>query len=135
MSVVENARLIERRLEALRARRDRLPRTRALPPWAAEALLHAGMARHEIESFDAATAPFADPAAAERARLDDAIETLEGDLMLRGDDTLANLKALAELALARLRRASPSEPRALELVERVADGLQRLGTEPVRQAG
>ncbi len=149
MAIVENVRLIERRLAMLRAERDQLAHATQpdaiLPPWAADALLHAGLTRHEIAAFNAAATSSEDALYAERSRLDDIIETLEQELAMRGDDTLETLQGLSELALARLERTLPvdpndvfydaSNPGILSLLERVVNGLRRMNAEPIRQVG
>lgn len=149
MAIVEHVRLIERRLASLRAERDRLssPRgsTAQLPAWAADALVHAGMTRDEIERFDAEPAVDSEDADAQRERLDDAIEALENELIMRSDHSLETLQGLAEIALGRLRRALPANPddlffdagnaQTLRIVECLADGLTRLNEQPVRNVG
>lgn len=149
MAIVEHVRLIERRLASLRAERDRLnaPRgsTAQLPTWAADALVHAGMTRDEIARFDTEPTVALEDIDAQRERLDDTIEALENELVMRSDHSLESLQGLAEIALGRLRHAIPSDPndlffdagdaQTLRLVERLADGLARLNEPAVRNVG
>ena len=147
MAIVESVRLIERRLAMLRAERDQLAHgasaNAALPPWAVEALVHAGLTSDEIRTFNAAATPAEDSLSAERVRLDDIIQTLEDQLVHRGDESLETLQGLAELALTRLQRILPVDPNdafydalnpsVLALLERVVHGLSRINAEPIRQ--
>jgi histidinol-phosphate/aromatic aminotransferase/cobyric acid decarboxylase-like protein len=151
MVVIADTRLIERRLQTLRARRDQLtaPRgsRRPLPDWAAETLMALGMTRAEIAADEAALAlePSPDERERELAETEAAIEALEEELLLQGDGSAAALHALAELALARLKRSTTVDPknvfydageaRAVALFEQVVSGLDRLRRTDWRRTG
>lgn len=149
MVVIADTRLLERRLETVRARRD--PREAApgagapLPDWAADALVALGMTRAEIAAAEAARE--AELARRERADADAdaAIDALEEELLGREDRSPATLHALGELALARLKRSAPTDPqdvfydageaKAVALFEHVVAGLGRLRDEGWRRTG
>jgi hypothetical protein len=151
MVVIADARLLERRLETLRARREELKAAEGarapIAGWAADALLALGMTRAEIAAADAEAA--AAPAPWEREReladTDSAIDALEDELLTASDGSPGALHALAEIALARLRRSVPTDPgdvfydvgevRALHLFEHVVDGLARLRETDLRRTG
>jgi hypothetical protein len=151
MAVIADARLIERRLETLRARRTELARPRGvrapLPDWAADTLQALGMTRAEIATLDAEAAaePGPDEQEAELRDTDEAIDALEQELLARRDDSPQALHALAEVALARLKRSAPLDPddvfydageaRAVALLEQVVAGLGRLREEGWRRTG
>lgn len=148
MVVIADTRLIERRLETVRARRERCdaaPGARApIPDWAADALVALGMTRAEIAAAEATS----DRDAREVDGIGDtdaAIDALETELLGREDRSPATLHALAELALARLKRSAPSDPsdvfydsgeaRAIAVFEHVVAGLGRLRDEGWRRTG
>ncbi len=150
MVVIENARLVERRIEALRARREALAATRggrgSLPDWATEALVQVGMTRADIATFNAETATRGpEDIEAERRRIDAKIDKLEEELMRQPVDTLASLQALAEVGVARLRRVTATDPndlfydageaQALALLDRVVRELRRFEPEELRRVG
>jgi hypothetical protein len=151
MALVADARLIERRLETTRARRaaaEAPAGTRApLPDWAADTLVMLGMTRDEIARAEAETAaaPVADPGDAEDDSADAAVEALEDALLARAGESLDAVHALAEIALARLKRSAPVDPndvfydageaRAVALFEQVVAGLERLRGEEWRRTG
>ncbi len=151
MVVIADARLMERRLETLRRRRETLdtaPGSRQpLPDWAADALVSMGMTRAEIETADAeaAAAPGADERERELTAVDAAIDALEAELLARRGDSLITLHALAEVALARLKRSAATDPgdvfydageaRAIALFERVVSGLGRLQEAELQRTG
>jgi len=151
MVVIADTRLIERRLETLRARRERLaapPGARApLPAWAADTLVELGMTRREIASADAEAAARPTPAtsAGELADTDTAIEALEEALLARRDRSPDALYALGEIALARLKRSTAIDPsdlaydagqaRAVALFEQVVRGLAQLAQVDCRRTG
>lgn len=155
MALVADARLIERRLETTRARRaaaEASAGTRApLPDWAADTLVMLGMTRDEIARAEAETAaetaaaPAADPDDAEPETADAAVEALEDALLARAGESLDAVHALAEIALARLKRSAPVDPndvfydageaRAVALFEQVVAGLERLRGEEWRRTG
>jgi hypothetical protein len=142
MVVITDRRLIERRAEALRKRRGAASATAraegAMPEWAVEALVELGMTRAEI----GAAAPGdrgAPTVPAEPVRTADAIATLEAELVARRDASPAALHALAELALARLKRGGHGQDggdaRAVVLFEHVVGGLARLRDGGWRRTG
>jgi hypothetical protein len=149
MVVIADTRLIERRLQTLRAERERLAApsgARApLPDWAADTLVALGMTRTEIAAADtaAATAPGPGTIAAELADTDAAIETLEEALLARKDRSPDALHALGEIALARLKRSVAVDPgdvaydvgqaRAVALFDQVVRGLARLAEADCRR--
>jgi hypothetical protein len=151
MVVIADTRLIERRLETLRAERERLaaaPGARApLPDWAADTLLALGMTRSEIAAADdeAAAAPTRATVAGELADTDAAIEALEEALLARRDRSPDALQALGEIALARLKRSAATDPsdvgydagqaRAVALFEQVVRGLAQLTEADCRRTG
>lgn len=151
MVVIADTRLIERRLETLRTRRDRLaapPGARAaLPDWAADTLVALGMTRGEIATADAEAAARPAPAttAGELADTDAAIEALEEGLLARRDRSPDALYALGEIALARLKRSTAIDPadvaydagqaRAVALFEQVVRGLADLARADCRRTG
>jgi hypothetical protein len=106
-----------------------------------------GMTREEIASADAEAeaAPDADERDRELADTDAAIEALEEELLARGEDSIDALHALAEVALARLKRSAPIDPadvfydageaRAVALFEHVVSGLGRLRRAAMRRTG
>lgn len=149
MAVIADARLIERRLETLRARREQLTApagsAQPLPPWAVDTLVAIGMTRAEIETIEAEQCAGVDDREGELIETDAAIEALERELVVRGEGSLEAVHGLAEIALARLRSTVPGSPddlfydagqaRAVELVARVVAGLERLRTGNMRRTG
>jgi len=151
MVVIADTRLIERRLQTVRARRDRRAAAPGagtpLPDWAADALVALGMTRAEIAAAEAARE--GEPDGCERGVADAeagaAIDALEQELLAREDRSPATLHALAELALARLKRGAPTDPndvfhdpdgaRTVALFEHVVGGLERLRDEDWRRTG
>lgn len=151
MALVADARLIERRLETMRARRAarsapegaRVP----LPDWAAETLVALGMTRDEIARADAevAAAPTPDGDEADVDDADAALEALEDALVARGGESLDALHALGEIALARLRCSAALDPgdvfydageaRAVTLFEQVVANIGRLRAQEWRRTG
>jgi hypothetical protein len=150
MVVIENARLVERRIQALRERRAGLASPRgtkgAIPGWAADVLVQTGLTRAEIEAFDA------EPEVAGEGdfdtdvrELDAAIDQLEAELLQRPIETFAGIQALAEVGVARLRRMTTTDPddvffdagaaRALELLDRVVSELRRYEHTELRRVG
>jgi hypothetical protein len=149
MVVIADTRLIERRLETARSRGGP-PQASAggpapMPDWAADALVALGMTRAEIAAADAANAAELDPRERDVADTDAAIDALEDELMGREERSPATLHALAELALARLRRSAPTDPndvfydageaRAVALLEQVVVGLAQLRDDGWRRTG
>ncbi len=157
MVIIADTRLLERRLQTVRARRDpdeAAPDAAApLPDWAADALVALGMTRAEIAAAEAARAADLDRRERDGADADDdadadadaAIDALEEELLGREDRSPATLHALGELALARLKRSAPTDPqdvfydageaRAVALFEHILAGLGRLRDEGWRRTG
>lgn len=151
MVVITDRRLIERRAGALKQRRraaaGAAPAEGPMPEWAIEALVALGMTRAEIASVNrGAPAVRAVPATSEEpARTADAIATLQAELAGRQEVSPAALHALAEIALARLKRGDPADAgqapngscdaRAVALFEHVVGGLARLRDEDWRRTG
>ncbi len=139
MVLIENARLKERRLEALRAKRRspatvRPPAT-SLPNWAADVLVQVGMTRDEIAAFEAQVSD----EDAEHASVEAAIDELQATLFLQGEQNVGALETLAQSVADRLRRnASATRPgaaRRVVVVERGTGGLQRVDDGKTRRVG
>ena len=107
----------------------------ALPDWAAEALVAAGMTRAEVDAYAAERAGLDDDAVDARAEAVEATVQAMEDAYLDADAlTLADLADLAELAEARLARTLTTDrnnvffdhdnPRMLAVVRRLAAGLR-----------
>ncbi len=149
MVVIADTRLIERRLDTLRSRRDQGEPSHGarapMPEWAADALVALGMTRAEIAAGDALAAADGEREEPGVADTDDAIGTLEEELLRREDRSPATLHALAELALSRLKRSAPTDPndvfydageaRAVALFEHVVGGLEQLREDGWRHTG
>jgi hypothetical protein len=149
MVVIADTRLIERRRETLRTRRDPTPAPRGarapMPGWAADALVALGMTRAEIAAADAEAVAEPDAEGGEPVDGDAAVAALEEELLARGGGSPTALYALAELALARLKRSASTDPddvfydageaRAVTLFEHVVAGLERLQDGGWRRTG
>lgn len=116
----------------------------ALPDWAAEALVAAGMTRAEIDDFNAERAAMDDDAVEARVEAVEATVQAMEDAYLEADAlTIADLADLAELAQARLARTLTTDPndvffdhdnpRMLAVVQRLADGLRAFDDSGRRQ--
>ncbi|MFW5835076.1 MAG: hypothetical protein ACOCYE_13365 [Pseudomonadota bacterium] len=139
MAVIARSRLVSHRLRVLE--RQRAPREvaidappAALPGWAAEVLVMAGMTVDEVAMGGDTTGP---------RDIERAIEAAEEDLLRCGATSLEEVEGLAEAALNRLRRsrcasgslADADAARSLALLERLSSDLARLRTAPIRGVG
>lgn len=139
MAVIAHSRLVSHRLRVLE--RQRTPREvaadeppAALPDWAAEVLVIAGMTADEVAGANDTPAP---------RDVEGAIEAAEDDLLRCGASTVEELEGLAEAAVNRLRRsrcasgafADGDVARGLALMERLSSELVRLRATPVRGVG
>lgn len=144
MNVIANSTLLVRRLNELQRRRQALldrqdNLRRSLPEWALAPLQLVGLSSAEISSL------MSDLSAAEREAgldelereieaVDQQIEELESTLLATPARSLENIQAVLELALARFRAQTVTDPsdvfydygdaRVLSFLERVAEDLR-----------
>ena len=154
MTVITNTALLIRRINELQRRRDslvdrqdRLRRT--LPEWALAPLQLAGMTSAEIKGLmiDLSTAERdagLDEIERELEQLDSQIEELENLLLTTPARSLDGIQAVLELAVARFRAQTVSDPndvfydygdaRILTILERASDDLRALLADTHRRA-
>ena len=154
MTVITNTALLIRRINELQRRRDslvdrqdRLRRT--LPEWALAPLQLAGMTSAEIKGLmiDLSTAERdagLDEIERELEQLDSQIEELENLLLTTPARSLDGIQAVLDLAVARFRAQTVSDPndvfydygdaRILTILERASDDLRALLADTHRRA-
>ncbi|MCB1882374.1 MAG: hypothetical protein KDG89_00010 [Geminicoccaceae bacterium] len=139
---------LQRRREALLERQDRL--RRSLPEWTFAPLRLVGMSADEIRAavgdmHKAQDDAGLDAVEGELNRIDDQIEEMENALLTSRTGSIDGVRALLDLAIARLGRQAPSDPsdpfydygdaRVLRLLEHAADELRGTGVEERRRVG
>ena len=155
MTVITSTILLTRRIGDLQRRRqlllDRQDRARrALPEWTFTPLRLVGMSADEIraavgEVEKAQDKLGLDVIEGEIDAIDQNIEELENALLAARSDSLDGVGALLNLAIARLREHTPTDPtdlfydygdaRVLRLLEHAAEGLDGVTSEGQRRAG
>lgn len=154
MAVITNTILLVRRISDLQRRRaallERQERIRhSLPEWAAMPLQLVGLTSEEIRGMMSELSEAEQQAGLssiedELERLDSQIEEIENMLLTTPAHSLEGIQAVLELAVARLKEQTPSDPedvfydygdaRILFFLERVAEDLRSLLTEAQRNA-
>lgn len=154
MAVITNTILLVRRISDLQRRRaallERQERIRhSLPEWAAMPLQLVGLTSEEIRGMMSELSEAEQQAGLssiedELERLDSQIEEIENMLLTTPAHSLEGIQAVLELAVARLKEQTPSDPedvfydygdaRILFFLERVAEDLRSLLTETQRNA-
>lgn len=154
-SVVTNSVLVARRMRELQRRRGRLVAQQEqlrgqLPDWAVEPLRLAGLTREEIgrrvDAWASAEASSGLPEVDQEIEaIDQQLEQLEELLLRVPSQSLDEIEAVLTLATGRLREMIVTDPsdvfydhgeaRALVLVERVREDLERLLSRARLEAG
>ena len=154
MTVINNSTLLVRRITDLQRRRDILLERqdrlrRSLPEWAFAPLQLAGMSAAEIRSMmhemsRSETEVGLDTIDAELEQLDQRIEELENELLTTRARSLESIQAVLDLALARFRGQTTTDPedvfydygdaRVLRFLERATDDIRALLQEAHREA-
>ena len=154
MTVITNTALLIRRINELQRRRDSLVNKqdrlrRTLPEWALAPLQLAGMTSAEIKGLmtDLSTAERdagLDEIERELEQLDAQIEELENLLLTTPARSLDGIQAVLDLAVARFRAQTVSDPndvfydygdaRILTILERASDDLRSLLADTHRRA-
>lgn len=154
MTVITNATLLIRRIGELRRRRESLAERQerlrgSLPDWALAPLQLAGMSAAEIRAYmtqlsEAERKAGLDEAERELEQLDQQIEELENLLLTTPSCSLDGVQAVLDMAVARFRAQTVTDPtdvfydygdaRILTFLERAADDLRALLLEGQRVA-
>lgn len=154
MTIINNSTLLVRRITDLQRRRDILLERqdrlrRSLPEWAFAPLQLAGMSASEIRSMmhemsRTESEVGLDAIEHELEQLDQRIEELENELLTTRSRSLESIQAVLDLALARFKSQTATDPddvfydygdaRVLRFLERATDDIRALLHEAHREA-
>lgn len=154
MTIINNSTLLVRRITDLQRRRDILLERqdrlrRSLPEWAFAPLQLAGMSAAEIRSMmhemsRTESEAGLDAIENELEQLDQRIEELENELLTTRSRSLESIQAVLDLALARFKGQTATDPedvfydygdaRMLRFLERATDDIRALLHEAHREA-